>query len=401
MKHRFNSQLAMAQESYQRRLGGYLDQSSYQHMQGSPGVIDLAFGDPHEYPTRQLVELLQRHLSPQHPEWFAYVRDHPPAQAAIARCLSEDLGLPFEPDDIALTSGAFAGLSVCLRIVCEPSDEVVYLNPVWFYYEPIIDSVGAKPRQVALTPGNWRLDPARIAAAITPATSAVIINSPNNPTGVIYSQDELAQLAQVLTAKSQQYGRPIYLISDEAYRRIVFDEHRCPSPGTCYPYTLLVHTYTKTLLLPGIRLGYIALPPTMPDRQQMRDQLSVARLMTGWAFPSNPLLYSVPELQTHRVPISPLQRRRDLLVEALSSVGYGVLPSQGTFYQLAEAPTPDDWEHARILEEYGLLALPGSIMGAPGYLRFSLTVTDAMLDDTVGRLQKAYSRARSAPHVAG
>jgi aspartate aminotransferase len=401
MEHRISRQITAAGQSYRGRLGQYLARSAYERMHELPGVIDLAFGDPHEYPSRPLVELLQRHLTPQHPRWFAYTRDHPPAQAAVAHCLSEDLGIPFEPDDVALTNGAFAGLMTCLRSVCDPGDEVIYLNPAWFYYEPMIVSVGAEPRRVDLAPGTWRLDPARIAAAITPATSAVIVNSPNNPTGAVYSAAELSALADVLTAASRRHGRPIYLISDEAYRRIVFDGLPCPSPGVWYPYTLLVHTYTKTLLLPGERVGYIALPPTMPGRPEMRDAISVARLMTGWAFPNNPLLFAVPELEAHGVQVKPLQQRRDILAEALDSVGYRVVPSQGTFYLLAQAPTPDDWAHARRLEEHRLLALPGSVMGAPGCLRLSLTITDAMLDETVERLRAAYSDTGSRADVAG
>ncbi|MEU8047709.1 aminotransferase class I/II-fold pyridoxal phosphate-dependent enzyme [Micromonospora echinofusca] len=381
--------MADATDAYGRRLGAYLEQSSYTRLRGGPGVIDLAFGDPHEFPAPALVEVLQRHLSPQHTDWFAYTRDHPPAQESVAATLSRELGLPFTADDVALTNGAFAGLTICLRSVCDPGDEVIYLDPAWFYYEPIIASVGAVPRPVALTPGSWRLDADLVAAAITPRTVAVIVNSPNNPTGAVYTDDEFAALAEVLREASARNGRPIYLLSDEAYRRIVFGGRPCPSPATHYPYTFLVHTYTKTLLLPGERVGYVAIPPTTPDPAVLRRALTVARLTTGWAFPNNSLLFALPELEQHAVQVKPIEQRRDLLVDALREAGYEVQPSEGTFYLMARVPDADDWTHAALLEEHGLLVLPASVMGAPGYLRLSLTVTDEMLEETIGRLRSA------------
>jgi len=390
MEHRVSQGMAAAHESYGRHLGRYLNQSSYDRMRGLPGVIDLAFGDPHEYPASALVELFHRNLDPGHPGWFAYTRDHPPAQEFVAEQLTDEFGERFEPADIALTNGAFGGLVVCLRSVCDPGDEVIYLAPTWFYYESMIISSGATPRRVDLAPSSWRLDPDRIDAAITPSTSAIIINSPNNPTGVIYADAELAALADVLTQASRRYGRPIYLISDEAYRRIVFDDLPCPSPGSFYPFTLLVHTYTKTLLLPGQRIGYIALPPSMPEREQIRETLTISRLMTGWAFPGNSLMYAVPELNGHTISVKPMQVRRNILVDAFTAAGFHVRPSQGTFYLLARTATGDDWAHVRKLEQHGMLALAGSVVGAPGHIRLSLTITDEMAYDTAARVRRAY-----------
>jgi aspartate aminotransferase len=402
MEHRISRFLVAAEQSYQRHLGAYLSRSSYERMYRSPGVIDLAFGDPHERPSPRLVELLQRGLEPQSPDWFAYTRDHVPAQRAIADRLAADLRAPFIPDDIALTNGAFAGLVVCLRTICEPGDEILHLTPGWFYYESMISSAGGIPRAVRLAPGEWRLEPERITAAITSRTSALIINTPHNPTGVVYSEGELAALAEVLSEASHRRGQPIYLIADEAYRRIVFDGLSCPSPAEFYPYTLLVHTYTKSLLLPGERIGYIAIPPRMPGRQYMRDALTAARLMTGWAFPNNALQYAVPELEGHTIAVPPLRHRRDILAKGFVDAGFRALPSQGTFYMLVEVPDGDDWGHVFRLEGCGVLALPGSVMGAPGYLRLSLTATDEMVDEASGRVRSLYGDLlRSGVNVHG
>ncbi|MCK1813209.1 aminotransferase class I/II-fold pyridoxal phosphate-dependent enzyme [Streptomyces sp. XM4011] len=400
MRHRISPHITDAQASYQRHLGGYLQHSPYREQVGRPGVVDLAFGDPHEFPSPDLVSLLQNGLEPRHPEWFAYLRDHQPAQSAIARSLSVDPGMPFMPEDVALTNGAFAGLMVCLRTLAAPGEEVIHLAPSWFYYEPMIASVGAVPVQVALRPGSWRPDVDRIAAALTPATSVVVINSPNNPTGVVYSDDELRDLAAALRRASERHGRPIYVVSDESYRKIVFERARCPSMAEHYPYTLLVHTYTKTLMLPGERVGYVALPPTMPDREPLRRALDVAQLMTGWAYPNNSLLYALPDLERLAPRLGPLRARRDRLVTALRDLDYAVQPCEGTFYLLVAAPDGDDWGHAATLAEHGVLVLPGSVMGAPGYFRVALTATDAMLSTAVARLPLAKTAAQPQPDPA-
>lgn len=397
MSHRISRHLTRAQESYDQRLGCYLATSGYLEKCTDPDVIDLAFGDPHEYPADGLVSLLRDRLVPRHESWFAYIRNHPPAQEHLARTLQADLGMPFSPADVAMTNGAFAGLTACLRAVCGPGDEVIYLNPSWFYYEPIIAALGAAARAVDVVPGTWELDLRALEAAITPATAAIIVNTPNNPTGVIYSAGQLSQLADLLHAASARHGHPVYLVADEAYRRIVFDGRDCPSPAQFYSYTLLVHTYTKSLLLPGERIGYVALPPTMPDRGQLREAVMMAQLMTGWAFPSNSLAFAASELEQFRVPVAPIQRRRDLLIDGLRAAGYAAAPCHGTFYLMARAPTPDDWIHAKLLEERGVLALPGSVMGAPGFIRFSLTVSDALLAGALGRIADAYGRSGRIP----
>ncbi|MFI6321621.1 aminotransferase class I/II-fold pyridoxal phosphate-dependent enzyme [Nonomuraea sp. NPDC050556] len=390
MQHRISPSMIGAAHSYRRLLGWYLSESAYTDMLGKPGVIDLAFGDPHEYPTSEMLSVLQRSHTPQHENWFAYLRDDVTAQERVAANLSVELGVGFEPDDIFVTAGAFAGLATALRSICHLDDEVVYLSPTWFYYEPMIVAAGATPRCVQLSGPNWELDLDAIEAAVTERTAAVIVNSPNNPTGVIYSDDQLAALAECLRAASARYERPIYLVSDEAYRRIVFDDLPVPSPARWYANTIVVHTYTKTLLLPGERIGYLAIPETMPDRVVMREALMISRLVGGWQSPNNNLQYVMPELDAHRIPLGPLRARRDRLATAFQVAGFRVRPTKATFYLLIEAPTPDDWAYSRQLEAHNLLVLPGSVMGAPGHLRISLTITDAMVDQVVKRLAEAY-----------
>lgn len=387
MHHSLNGDMAAAQTAYSRRLGDYLRRSTYLANFRSPDVIDMAFGDPHHIADQAFIDHLKSKLQPLHADWFAYTRKYRPAQRHLASRLADDLGIGFDSNDILLTNGAFAGIMVCLRSLCARNSEVIYLSPSWFYYEPMILSAGATPREVNLKAGDWQLDIEAISKSINENTSAVIINSPNNPTGAIYSGEDLRQLADVLTLASRRYGHPIYLISDEAYRKIVFDDATCPSPVSYYPYSLLVYTYTKTLLTPGERVGFIALPEMMPNRTTLTEALETGQINTGWAFPNNALMYAIPNLDEHAISTGQLQQRRDFMVSGLVDAGYKALPAQGTFYLLVESPTDDDWAFVTDLEKQNLYVLPGSTMGASGYFRISLTVTDDMVRESLPRFR--------------
>src|SRR5206468_5201906 len=202
-------------------------------------------------------------------------------------------------------------IAASLRAVVDPGDEVVFLSPPWFFYELLIGAAGGTPVRVRLEPPNFDLDPDAIAAAITPRTRAVLVNTPHNPSGQIYPPERLQALASVLARASQANGRTIYLLSDEAYNRIVFDGRQFHSPAQFYPETLLLYSYGKTLLTPGQRMGYVALAPGMSNLDEMRSDLRLAQIMTGWAFPNALLQHAIEELDALHIDIGRLQARRD------------------------------------------------------------------------------------------
>ncbi|MEO5953340.1 MAG: aminotransferase class I/II-fold pyridoxal phosphate-dependent enzyme, partial [Chloroflexia bacterium] len=272
----------------------FLFESSWSRKVGHPDVSDFVFGNPQEMPLQGFVEALGKSLVPQNKDWFAYKNNEPQSQAIVAASLRKIRGLPFEDVDIAMTNGAFAALAVSLCALVDPGDEVIFISPPWFFYEALIVNYGGKAVRVKVDPATFDLDVDAIEAAITERTKAIIINSPNNPTGKIYSHETLTKLASVLTAANERYNNTIYLLSDEAYSRIVFDGREYPSPVTYYPDTFLLYTYGKTLLAPGQRIGYIALSPNMKGRDLMRQAIFAAQVMTGWAFPNALLQYSLP-----------------------------------------------------------------------------------------------------------
>ncbi|MEO8228863.1 MAG: aminotransferase class I/II-fold pyridoxal phosphate-dependent enzyme [Chloroflexota bacterium] len=345
-----------------------------------PAIANFAVGNPQEMPLPGYVDALRAALTPQDKDWFAYKLSEPNAQAAVARGLTERTGLDWDPADIAMTNGGFAAIAVTLRAILEPGDEVVFLSPPWFFYELLIAAADGVPVRVRLEPPAFDLDVAAIEAAITPRTRAVLFNSPQNPTGRVYPIEALRALGAMLTRQSEDRDRPIILISDEPYNRIVFDGIQFHSPAEVYPNTLIDYSYGKTLLAPGMRIGYIAIPPTMPDREALRRAIFVTQLATGFAFPNALLQHAIEDLERLSIDIGALERRRDRLVPALRVMGYEASLPEGTFYVLARSPMPDDVAFADLLASHGALVLPGTIVEVPGWFRISLTATDEMVE---------------------
>jgi len=355
-----------------------------------PENADFVAGNPQEMVMPEFVEALQRWAVPRDKDWYAYKFNEPYARAAAAAALRDRRGVAFEDEDIFLTDGAFAGLNITVGTVTDPGDEVVFLSPPWFFYEALIIAAGATPVRVPVRQPSWDLDLDAIAAAITERTRAIIVNSPNNPTGRIYTPQQLEGLARVLTEASERNGRPVYLVSDEAYWRIVFDDREFRSPTEFYPWSFLVYTYGKTLLTPGQRLGYVALPPTMPDRETMRTALMVAQLcIGGHGVPNAVLQRALADLEALSIDVKALQRRRDRVVEALRAAGYDVHTPEGTFYLLPRSPIEDDVAFTEQLAKDKVFVLPGTLVEMPGWFRISVTGNDEMVERALPVFERA------------
>jgi len=277
----------------------FFRESTWAKQQGDPdpSVCDFVAGNPHDVPLPEIVNAIQRWSVPKANDWFAYKMEDIPAQTAAAAALSDDHGLTYDPLDITLTPGTFGALSIAMRTVLDPGDEVVFISPPWFFYEAMIIVTGATPVRVTSEAPGFELPLDAIASAITPKTRAIIVNSPNNPSGRIYPPGDLERLAEILKSASEKNGRTIYLLSDESYRRILFDGNTFTSPAASYDATMVLYTYGKQLLAPGQRLGYVALTPTMPDRELLREAVTLSRIVGGWQVPNNVMAYALPELE--------------------------------------------------------------------------------------------------------
>ena len=356
--------------------------SRYGERRSEPGISDFTFGNPHEMPLPEIVASIRERARPLDKNWFAYKTSEEDPQAFLAERVGRELALDFEPGDIALTAGAFAAIMVAFHQILDAGDEAIFSEPAWFCYEPMLLAANAVPRKIALQPPSFDLDLAAIEAAIGPKTRLVIVNTPHNPTGRIYSRATLAELADILERASARIGHRIYLLSDEPYRRLRFDGRVFVSPAAIYPWTLISYSYGKVLLAPGQRLGYLAISPLMPvaDRQGFRDSTFSAQMSLGWCFPNAVMQYAVPDLEDLSIDQSALVRRRDRLTGVLQSSGYDVLAPEGTFYLWIKWPEGDADRYWNALADRDVFVMPGTIMNAPDHFRISLTASDEMVE---------------------
>lgn len=354
-----------------------------------PDVCDFAIGNPQELPLPEFSAAIRHHAEPEGKDWFAYKRSEPEPRAVVANALREWRGMPFEPEDIALTPGAFGALATAFRAFLDPGDEVVFSLPPWFLYEAMLLAADAVPVKVPVRADDHDLDLDAIGSAIGPRTRAVIVNTPNNPTGRIYPQRTLAALADLLTDASQRSGRVIWLISDEPYARLVFSDAEFRSPSEFYPYTLITYSYAKVLLTPGQRIGWLALSPSIPDRAPLRSVIELTQIAGGWLFPNAVMQYAVGDLERMSIDLVGLEAKRDRLIGELRSAGYELRRPDGTFYLWVRSPVPDDVAFSQGLADRKVLVLPGSVCEIPGYFRMSLTATDDMIDRALPALVAA------------
>lgn len=372
----------------------YLNESTWARRRGARDIMDFMLGTPQEMPLPDVTSALKYWSDPLTKDWYGYKGNESNARQISARSLRERTGVPFEPDDIAMTNGAFGGLAVGLKLVTKPGDEVIVNLPTWSFYEPLLRDAGLTPVKVTVRPGSFDLDIAGIAAEVTPLTRAIIINSPHTPTGRVYSRKSLQRLANVLEEESRCNERRIYLISDEVFARIVFDGLRSVSPAEVYDHTIVVYSWSKQLLAPGHRIGYLALHPRMPERAELRDKLFMTQIAGGFVFPSAVMQHALGDLEPLTIDIEHLQRKRDRMVTALREIGYDVHCPEGTFYLMPRSPVPDDWRFAELLAARDVFVLPGELFEYPSHFRISLTASDDMIEHSLPHFEAVFNECQ-------
>jgi aspartate aminotransferase len=369
-------------------FGGPFDQ-----LNGEPDIANFAVGNPQEMALPAYVAALRDATEPRNKDWFAYKLSEAASQRTVATTLRKRTGIEWDPADVAMTNGGFAAIAVALRTLVEAGDEVVFLSPPWFFYEMLILAAGGEPVRVRLEPPAFDLKLEGIAAAIGPRTRMVMLNSPHNPSGRVYGAGDLRALADVLSEASDRIGHPIWILSDEPYNRILFDGRGFDGPSQFYPHTVITYSYGKTLLAPGQRIGYLTVPPTLPERRELRDEIVMQQFATGYAFPNALMQHALADLERLSIDVDALERRRDRLVPALREMGYEATMPEGTFYTMARSPIPDDVAFTDLLARNRVLVLPGSIVEVPGWFRISLTASDEMVEAAIPRFAAAISEA--------
>jgi aspartate aminotransferase len=376
-----------------RQMFDFRMRSGYAERRLEPGVVDLTFGDPHEMQQDGYVEALREAAVPRDELWFAYKQSEPAAQEAAAASLERVVPLGWTAGELRMTTGGFGAITVAMKVLADPGEEVVYTLPPWFLYEPLALEAGLVPVKVKAREPSFDLDLDAIAAAITGRTRIVIVNSPNNPTGRIYSPDTLRALARLLDDASERHGRRIWIVSDEPYNRIVFSGNEFHSPAEFYEQTVIGYSYGKTLLAPGQRLGYLAVPPGVAGREELLEAVDMMQIAAGWLFPNAVMQHATPRLEQLSHDLAGLEAKRDRTVAGLREAGYEVATPQGTFYLWVRSPVADDQAFTADLAERGVLVMPGAIFETPGWFRICLTATADSLEAALPRLRDAMAAA--------
>jgi aspartate aminotransferase len=292
----------------------------------------------------------------------------PAVREILAAQLCADTGLPFTADDVLMTVGSSGACNVILKSILDPGDEVIVLMPCFSEY-PFYVSNHAGRLVAVETDADFLPDVVRIEAAITERTRAIILNTPNNPTGRVYGENILRDLEAMLARQEN----PIVVISDEPYKRLVYDGQRQPEVASFITHTAICNSWSKSQAISGERIGYLALSPSLPDLAALRAACTFANRILG--FINAPAIWQWVEAEAHQaaVDVNAYQRKRDLLCDGLARIGYQVHKPEGAFYVFLKTPIPDDIAFVRRLAEEGVLGVPGTGFGRSGYLRLSLT----------------------------
>jgi len=357
---------------------------------GEENVFDLSLGNPIMEPpaefNRELKKLAEQPLSGRH----RYMENagYPETRAAVARQLSLETGIKFTVKDIIMTCGAAGALNVVLRTILNPGDEVIIFAPYFLEYLNYIEYHDGVAR---VLPSDEQFIPRLdvLKAAIGAKTRVVLVNSPNNPTGVVYAETLLQQLGKLLHEKEAQYGTQIFLVSDEAYRKIIYDKLRFQSPLHHHHQSIMVASHSKDLALPGERIGYIAVYPDCSQQEELINGLIFCNRTLGFVNAPALMQHVVRHLQHVTVSVDEYQKKRDFLYDHLIKMGYSVIKPQGAFYMFPESPLEDDVAFVRELQRWKVLTVPGRGFGAPGYFRISYCVDDQTLEGSLAGFRKA------------
>lgn len=362
---------------------------------GEDRVFDLSLGNPVVEPPEEFRRELLRLASDPIKGMHRYMPNngYPETRQAVAHGLQQETGLPFTKDDIIMTCGAAAALNVVLKTILDPGDEVLILAPYFVEYGYYVDNHQGVA-VVVPTGADFQPDLERIEAAITPRTRAIIINSPNNPTGVVYPAEGLHALGDLLRHAQSRHSSEIFLISDEPYRRLTFDGLVFPQVLPHYDNTIVVHSHAKDLALPGERIGYIAVQPAYPGRQELVDGLTFCNRILGFVNAPALMQHVVRALQGVSVDVADYQRKRDFLYQHLTELGYAVVRPQGAFYLFPRSPIEDDVAFVEALQRWNLLTVPGQGFGAPGYFRIAYCVEDRVLEGAMEGFARAAEQFR-------
>ncbi|MBE25118.1 MAG: aspartate aminotransferase, partial [Rhodospirillaceae bacterium] len=380
----------MEQGSWIRKM--FEEGISLKRQYGEENVFDLSLGNPVIDPPDEFFAKLKAIADNPTSGMHRYMPNAglPETREAVARQLTDEAGIPFTLNEIIMTCGAGGALNVVMKTLIDPGDEFVIFAPFFVEYRFYADNHGGSCKVVP-PDRDFLPDLEAFRDSVTPKTKGVLINSPNNPTGVLYSSDVLSNLCEVIREKEEEYGTQIYLVSDEPYRRLIFDDLEYPHIFDHHVRSIVATSHSKDLALPGERIGYIAIHPECPDKQEIIDGMVFCNRTLGFVNAPALAQHLVASLQSVTVDVSLYERKRNFLYAELTGMGYSVVRPQGAFYMFPKSPIEDDVEFVDKLKEERVLAVPGTGFGLPGYFRLSYCLNDETIEGALPGLSRAIS----------
>ena len=314
----------------------------------------------------------------------------PSVREKIAESLNRRFGMEYVPEDIFMTSGAAGALAHAIRCVTEPGDEVITFAPYFPEYVPYVDGTGAVLKVVPADITSFQINFDAFLEMMNPNVQAILINSPNNPSGIVYSTETITRLAQILTEKQEEYGHDIYLISDEPYREIVFEGTDSPFISKFYDNTICCYSFSKSLSLPGERIGYVAVNPKCKDAELIINMCGQVSRFTGHNCPSSLIQLGVARVLDETSDLSIYEKNKNILYKELTAMGYECVEPGGTFYMFPKTPIADANEFCNMTaHELDLILVPGDSFMCPGHMRLAYCTTTDMVERSLPLFEKA------------
>ena len=363
-------------------------------LHGPDKVYDFSLGNPDLEPPEKFRQVLRSILAASATGAHSYMPNagYEETRAAVAAYVSREQGVKIKSEHVVMTCGAAGALNCIFKTLFDPGDEVIVSAPYFVEYGFYADNHGGQIRVVS-TRDDFTLNLEAIEKAINPRTKVVLINSPNNPTGQIYDRTSLKQLGDLLTASSRKMGKTIYLVSDEPYRKIVYDGFEVPSIFEVYPHSIVATSYSKDVSLPGERLGFLVVHPEADEVKSLMGGFVLANRILGFVNAPALMQRVVTHLQGVCVDVGVYQERRDLFCRGLTDAGYDLVKPRGGFYLFPKSPLADDVSFVSLLQEENILVVPGRGFGSPGYFRIAYCVGKKTIESALPGFARARKRA--------
>ena len=365
---------------------------------GKENVYDFSLGNPGVYPPEKLKTVIKNIVDKVSPDYLhGYMNNsgYEEVREKVAISLNKKFNTDFSFKNIIMTVGAAGGLNVILKTILNTDDEVVTFSPYFGEYRHYVENYGGK--LIAVKPntvGGFKPDISELKKVITAKTKALIINTPNNPTGVVYSEEDIKNIAAVLKEKSKEIGQAIFLISDEPYRELVYDGLKVPYLTKYYDNTIVCYSYSKSLSLPGERIGYLVIPDEVEDFEEMIASAGTATRILGFVNAPSLMQLAISECLDECADISVYEDNRNKLVKMFDEIGFPYIKPEGAFYLFMKTPG-DDKVFAENAKNERILLVPGSAFGCPGYVRIAYCVNTGVIERSYDAFKRLSDRYRA------